>query len=93
MCTGRSIKEANGHFYSGSSLKLSVSFKQGILCQIKINKHVSEHLMHSKYYLYGSLTTDKGLFLKKSVLDMEFGEWQIKIKKHGLGYNGGPCEK
>ena len=24
---------------------------------------------------------------KKSVLDMEFEQWQIKIKKHGLGHH------
>ena len=36
-----------------------MSFRQGILCQIKeyqikINKHDSEHLILSKYYLYGA---------------------------------------
>ena len=35
-------------------------------------------------------TTDKGI-LKKSVLDMEFGKWQIKIKTHGLGHTI-PCK-
>ena len=104
LCTGCFIKEANGYFYSGSSLDLWISFRQGILCQIKqcqnkINKHDSEHLILSKYYLYKAPQIKN--FKKKSVLDMEFEKWQIKIEKHGLGhtipwkYNvqGEPCEK
>ena len=81
-----------------------MSFRQGILCQIKeyyfkINKHDSEHLILSKFYLYGAPQIMD--IFKKSVLDMEFEQWQIKIKKYGLGhtipwkYNGQDerCEK
>ena len=75
-----------------------MSFRPGILwqikqCQIKVNKHDSEYLILLKYYLYGAPQI-KNLF-KKSVLDMEFAKWQIKIKKHGLGHTtqGGPWQK
>ena len=53
-----------------------MSFKYRILCQIKqcqikIKKHDSEHLILSKYYLYGAPQIKD--FLKKSVLDIELG--------------------
>ena len=88
LCTGCSIKEVNHYFYSGSSLNLQICFRQGILCQIeqyqiKINKHDSEHLVLSKYYLYGAPQLKK---FNKSVLDIEFVKWQIKISKHDLGH-------
>ena len=83
LCTGCSIKEANHYFYSGSSLNLQISFRQGILCQIKINKHDSEHLILSKYYLYGAPQLKN---FNTSVLDIQFVKWQIKIRKHDLGH-------
>ena len=54
-----------------------MSFRQGILCQIKecqikIIKHDSEHLILSKYYLYGAPQI-KDIKKKQPVLDMEFG--------------------
>ena len=88
LCTGCSIKEANHYFYSGSSLNLEISFRQGILrqikqCLIKINKHDSKHLILSKYYLYGVPQIKN---FNKSVLDTKFVKWQIKIRKHDLGH-------
>ena len=51
---------------------------------MKINKHDSEQLLLLRYYLYGAPQIKK-LYLKKSLLDMEFAKWQIKIRKYGLG--------
>ena len=44
--------------------------------QIKNNNHDAEHLILSKYYLYGAPPTKD--ILKKSVLDMEFGSDKLK---------------
>ena len=59
----------------GEQLEFVYEFQTRILCKIKeyrikINKHNSEHLIPSKYYLYGAPQI-KDIF-KKSVLDMEF---------------------
>ena len=48
-----------------------MSFRQIKQCQSKINKHDSENLILSKYYLYGASEIKN--ILKESVLDMEFG--------------------
>ena len=48
-----------------------MSFRQIKQCQSKINKHDSENVILSKYYLYGASQIKN--VLKESVLDMEFG--------------------
>ena len=55
-----------------------MSFRQGpwcqvLQCQIKTNKHDSENLILSKYYLYDAPQTKS--LKNKSVLDMEFAKW------------------
>ena len=70
-----------------------MSFRQIKHCQSKTNKHDSENLVLSKYYLYG-ISQIKNV-LKESVLDMELKS------RNGLGHSipwkynaqGGPCEK
>ena len=47
-------------------------------CQIKINKHDSEHLIFSKCYLYGAPRIMN--FKNKSVLDIEFANYGLSAR-------------
>ena len=52
-------------------------------CQIKINKHDSNCLILSKYYLDGKPQIKDIL---KEFGIKKFGKWQIKNKEHSLGH-------
>ena len=42
-------------------------------------------MIQNNFYFRNKTSTDKEP-LKKSLLDMEFAKWEIRIKKHGLGH-------